>query len=116
MCAATNYSWEITPTLRRFPRSVNLHRIGAEVGFVSRGFLRRDCGERGLALLDILAGAIRAAHLAFLVLAESQYPRKCFQASVAEGRCKQGDGALSLYPRFFNKSARVISNASSWAI
>jgi len=41
-------------------------------------------GDGGPALLDIRAAAIRAAHLAFVIVDQSQSPRKGFLARMAE--------------------------------
>jgi hypothetical protein len=51
---------------------------------LSSALLRGDDGESGPALLDILAAAVWAAHLALLIVDESQDLQKSFLAGVAE--------------------------------
>ena len=69
-----------------FPGNVLFHRQGrvANCPVSSGALLRGDDGERGPALLDILAAAMRASHVAFLIVDESQDLRKGFLAGVAE--------------------------------
>src|SRR5439155_2595346 len=74
----------VLPSIWMEPKEKLSNCIGASLEMWSGALLRGDGGKRGPALLDVLAAAVRALHLAFFVFRERQNLVKEFLAVTAE--------------------------------